>query len=64
MRIEEIEKTASKEEELKVVRECLRKDDWSAGPKPLVMVRNELTFVGQVVLLRKRIVIPRTLRHI
>jgi len=64
MRIEEIEKTSWKEEELKVVRECLRKGDWSAGPKPFVMVRNELTFVGQVVLLRKRIVIPRTLRHI
>ena len=64
MRIEEIEKTSSKEEELKVVRECLRKDDWSGGPKPFVTVRNELTFVGQVVLLRKRIVIPRTLPHI
>ena len=62
LRIEEIEEASSQDKELKVVRECLQKDDWSEAPKAFVMVRNELTSVGQVVLRGTRIVIPGNLR--
>ena len=62
LRIEEIEAVSFEDEELKVVRECLQSGDWEKAPKAFVMVRNELTNVGQIVLRGTRIVVPRELQ--
>ena len=50
LRIEEIETASFQEEELKVVHECLHSGDWEKAPKAFVIVRNELTNIGQIVL--------------
>ena len=57
-----IEAVSFEDEELKVVRECLQSGDWKKAPKAFVMVRNELTNVGQIVLRGTRIVVPRELQ--
>ena len=44
------------------MRECLQSGDWEKAPKAFVMVRNELTNVGQIVLRGTRIVVPRELQ--
>ena len=62
LRIEEIGAVSFEDEELKVVRECLQSGDWEKAPKAFVMVRNELTNVGQIVLQGTRIVVPRELQ--
>ena len=62
LRIEEIETVSFQDEELEVVRECLQSGDWEKAPKAFVMVRNELTNVGQIVLRGTRIVVPRELQ--
>ena len=45
------------------MRKCLVSGNWEKGPKPFVMVRNELTFIGQVILRGMRIVKPKMLRE-
>ena len=62
LRIEEIKTISFQDEELEVVRECLQSGDWKKAPKAFVMVRNELTNVGQIVLRGTRIVVPRELQ--
>ena len=61
LRIEDIETASFQGEELEVVRECLQTGDWEKAPKAFVMVRNELTNIGQIVLRGTRIVVPREL---
>ena len=60
--IEEIETASIQDEELKVMSECLQSGDWEKEPKAIVMVRNELTKIGQIVLRGTRIIVPRELR--
>ena len=50
LRIEEIEETSAQDEDLRFVRACLQSGDWSKAPKDFTVVRNELTYLGQVVL--------------
>ena len=45
------------------MRSCLVSGNWEKAPKPYVMVRNELTFIGQVILRGTIIVIPTVLRQ-
>ena len=63
VKIQEIESASAQDEELQEVRKCLVSGNWEKGPRPLTMVRNELTFIGQVILRRTRIVIPKMLRE-
>jgi len=63
VKIQEIESASAEDEELQVVRNCLISGNWEKCPRSFVMVRNELTFIGQVILPGTRIVIPRVLRH-
>ena len=44
------------------MRHCLASCNWEKGPRSFMMVRNELTFIGQVILRGTRIVIPKVLR--
>ena len=63
VKIQEIESASAGDEELQVVRNCLVSGNWDRCPRSFVMVRNELTFIGQVILRGMRIVIPKVLRH-
>ena len=63
VKIQEIESASAEDEELQVVRNCLVSGNWEKCPRSFVMVRNELTFIGQVILRGTRIVIPKVLRH-
>ena len=63
LRIQEIESASADDEELQVVHSCLVSGNWEKAPKPCMMVRNELTFIGQVILRGTRIVIPKVLRQ-
>ena len=47
---------------MQAVRSCLISGNWETAPKPYVWVRNELTYIGQVILRGTRIVIPNILR--
>ena len=60
---DEIEKVLADDEELQVVRGCLASGNWEGAPKSYVCVRNELTFIGHVILRGTRIVIPEKLRQ-
>ena len=62
IKIQEIESASAEDEELQAVRNCLASGNWEKGPRSFVMVRNELTFIGQVILRGTRIVIPKVLR--
>ena len=64
IKIHEIESASAEDEELQAVRNCLAhaSGNWEKGPRSFVMVRNELTFIGQVILRGTRIVIPKVLR--
>ena len=62
IKIHEIESASAEDEELQAVRNCLASGNWEKGPWSFVMVRNELTFIGQVILRGTRIVIPKVLR--
>ena len=62
IKIQEIESASAEDEELQAVRDCLSSGNWEKGPRSFVMVRNELTFIGQVILRGTRIVIPKVLR--
>ena len=61
--IEEIEKAASTDKELQIVRQCLADGIWKDAPKSYLLVRNELTFIGHVILRGQRLVIPTALRN-
>ena len=63
LKIQEIETVSAEDEELQVVRGCLVSGNWEGAPKSYVCVRNELTFIGHVILLGTRIVIPEKLRQ-
>ena len=61
IKIQEIESASAEDEELQAVRNCLASGNWEKGPRSFMMVRNELTFIGQVIL-RGTVVIPKVLR--
>ena len=63
LKIQEIETVSAEDEELQVVRGCLVSGNWEGAPKSYVCVRNELTFIGHVILRGTRIVIPEKLRQ-
>ena len=63
LKIQEIEKVSAEDEELQVVCGCLVSGNWEGAPKSYVYVRNELTFIGHVILHGMPIVIPRKLRE-
>ena len=63
LKIQEIETVSAEDEELQVVRDCLVSGNWEGAPKSYVCVRNELTFIGHVILRGTRIVIPGKLRQ-
>ena len=62
LKIQEIESASAEDEDLQAVRSCLISGNWETAPKPYVWVRNELTYIGQVILRGTRIVIPNILR--
>ena len=62
LKIQDIESASAEDEDLQVVRSCLISGNWETAPKPYVWVRNELIYIGQVILLGTRIVIPNILR--
>lgn len=62
IKIQEIEGASAEDEELQAVRNSLASGNWEKGPRSFMMVRNELTFIGQVILRGTRIVIPKVLR--
>ncbi|XP_022800415.1 uncharacterized protein K02A2.6-like [Stylophora pistillata] len=62
IKIQEIESASAEDEELQAVRNCLVSGNWEKGPRSFMMVRKELTFIGQVILRGRRIVIPKVLR--
>ena len=62
LRIKEIERVSAQDSELQAVRNCLIEGNWDNAPKSYLPVRNELTFIGHVILRGTRIVIPQSLR--
>ncbi|PFX34411.1 Transposon Ty3-G Gag-Pol polyprotein [Stylophora pistillata] len=62
IKIQEIESASAEDDELQAVRNCLVSGDWEKGSRSFLMVRNELTFIGQVILRGTRIVKPKVLR--
>ena len=62
LRIQEIEQASSKDGELQAIRECLVNERWENLPTPYLPMRNELTFIGHVVLRGTRIIVPQVLR--
>ena len=61
IKIQEIQSASAEDEELQAVRNCLASENWEKGPRPFIVVRNELTFIGQVILRGTRTVIPKVL---
>ena len=55
LKIQEIEKVSAEDEELQVVLGCLASGNWEGAPKSYVCVRNELTFIGHVIVRGTRI---------
>lgn len=62
LRIKEIERISAQDPELQAVRNCLIEEKWDNAPKSYLSVRNELTFIGHVILRGTRIVVPQSLR--
>ena len=62
LRIKEIERVSAQDSELQAVRNCLIEEKWDNAPKSYLPVRNELTFIGHVILRGTRIVVPQALR--
>ena len=63
LKIQEIERVSAEDDELQVVCGCLVSGNWEGAPKSYVCVRNELTFIGHVILRGTRIVITQKLRQ-
>ena len=57
LKIQEVEEVSAQDKELQIVRECLIQDNWEKAPKPYMLVRNEPTFIGQVLLRGTRIIV-------
>ena len=62
LRIKEIEQVSTQDSELQPSRSCLVEGKWDNAPKQYVPVRNELTFIGHVILRGTRIVMLQALR--
>ncbi|PFX13169.1 Retrovirus-related Pol polyprotein from transposon 17.6 [Stylophora pistillata] len=62
VKVHEIESASAEDEELQAVHNCLVRGNWEKGPRSFLMVRNEFTFIGQVILRGTRIVIRKVLR--
>ena len=43
---------------------CWKTGDWSAGPSPYSLLRDEITVVGRLVMSRMRLVIPVVTREL
>ena len=63
LNIKEIERESSEDKELQMVRSCLVSGNWENAPKEYVVVRNELTYIGKVILRGTRIIMPHSLRR-
>ena len=61
LKIKEIERVSAGDPELQAVRKCLVEERWNSAPKQFLPVRNELTFIGHVILRGTRIVMPQAL---
>ena len=60
----EIERASDVDEELLNVRECVQTRQWhKLENKRYLLVRNELSFIGKLVLRRTRIIVPSSLRE-
>ena len=53
------ERILAQDPELQSVRNCLIKGKWDSAPKSYLPVRNDLTFIGHVILRRTGIVVPQ-----
>ena len=62
LRFKEIERISAQDPELQAVRNCLIEEKWDNAPKSYLPVRNELTFIGHVILWGTRIIVPQALR--
>lgn len=62
LKIQEIEKVSAENED-QVLHGCLVSGNWEGAPKSYVCVRNELTFIGHVILCGTQIVIPEKVRQ-
>ena len=62
LKIKKIERVSAEDPELQAVRRCLVEERWNSAPKQFLPVRNELTFIGHVILRGTRIVVPKALR--
>ena len=61
LKIKEIERVSAQDSECQAVRNCLIEGYWDNAPKSYLPVRNELTFIGHVILRGTRIAIPQAL---
>lgn len=59
LRIKDIERISGQDPELQSVRNYLIAGKWDSAPKSYLPVRNELTFIGHVILRGTRIVDPK-----
>jgi len=59
MSVQEIEKASSEDEELRRVKQCLVSGNWNSSPKQTLPVRNELMYIGHIILRGTRIVVPK-----
>ena len=62
LKTKETERVSAKDPELQAVRRCLVEERWNGAPKQYLPMRNELTFIGHVILRGARIVMPQALR--
>ena len=61
LKTKETERVSAKDPELQAVRRCLVEERWNGAPKQYRPMRNELTFIGHVILRGARIVMPQAL---
>lgn len=62
MRIKETGRISAQDPELQSVRNCLIEGKWDSAPRSYLPVRNELTFIGHVILRETRFVVPQSHR--
>ena len=62
LKIKVIGRVSAEYPELQAVRRCLVEERWNSAPKQFLPVRNELTFIGHMILRGTRIVMPQALR--
>ena len=60
--VQDIEDASADDEDLQVVRSCLKSGNWNDCPRDYVAVRHELTRIGKLVLRGTRLVIPAVTR--